>query len=204
MHQLQLGVGRGSSWAIVRAKDDQRIVRQLQPVQGIKHFTDSVVRMRQDRRINIVGLLKFLETPTIFRNCVERSMGLVDPKVNEKRLLITMARLDELNRISSVFVNRHLFARTIERAVLIVAIRGGHGRIRDHVVGQVPLAKMRRAIAGSPEELGDGRSFGAQPIGHVAFRVAGNPGKVPINVVSGRKMARHDCRTTGRANSAGD
>ena len=60
-----------------------------------------------------------------------------------------------------------------------------------------PIAVVGGGVAGLLEELGDGDSAGVEPIGHSAFGIAGDPSEVPIDVIAGRKMSRHDAGAAG-------
>ena len=128
----------------------------------------------------------------------------MDPQVDEERIAFGMSRFDELDRFIGVLVNWHLFARAIERSISIVSVFRGRGRIRNHVVGQVPLAKVSRFVAAGLQQPRQRDGAGIQPIGHVAFRVAWHPSEVAVDVVASRELPRHHRRSTGRTHSAGN
>ena len=88
----------------------------------MEHLSDSIIRMRQDRRVNLVGSFKISETPLVFGNGVKRGVRLVDPQVDEKRLSRLLALFDERDRMVGILVDGHLFPGTIERPVDIKSI----------------------------------------------------------------------------------
>ena len=69
------------------------------------------------------------------------------PKVDEERLSLGMAFLDEGYGALDVVVDIHLRPRTIERSVVVIAVLAQERGVGDHVVGQMPFAVMGGGIA---------------------------------------------------------
>ena len=98
--------------------------------------------MRENGRIDIVPFFKFAEPPAVLRDGVKRRVGLVHPEVDKERFLRAMTLFDKRDRVVRIFVDRHLFSGAVESPVLVVAVFARQRRVRDHVVRQMPLAKM--------------------------------------------------------------
>jgi hypothetical protein len=101
-------------------------------------------------------------------------------------------------------VDRHLFPGAVESAVLVVTVLARQRGVGDHVVGQVPLTEVGGRIACLLKNPWQQGSLWTQPVGHVAFGVAGDPGEVAVDVVSGGEMSGHDGGAAGGADAAGD
>ena len=101
-------------------------------------------------------------------------------------------------------MNRHLFASTVECAVFVIAVDAGQWRIGNHVVCQMPFAKVCRRVSAITQHSWKRGSVRREPIGHVAFCVAGYPSKVTVDVVASREMSRHDRGPARRTDTTGD
>ena len=101
-------------------------------------------------------------------------------------------------------MNRHLFTRTIESSVGVVAVLDRQWRIWDHVVGEMPFAKVCRGVSMLLQKPWQQGSFGTKPIGHATFGVVGHVGKMPIDFVASGKVPRHHRRPAWRTDSTGD
>ena len=167
MRQIEFGFAGCASRSVIGAENDQRVVGQSESINRIKNFTNPVVRVRKNRSVNVVLFFKFFESPTILGYGVKRRVRFVHPKVDEKGLVFDVAFFDEGNGVVCVFVDRHLFTGAIECPVLVIAILGRSRRIRNHVVRQMPFAKMRGIVSGSFEESLNRRRVGVQPVRHV-------------------------------------
>ena len=128
----------------------------------------------------------------------------MQPQIDEERLASSMPLLNEGDRVLRILVYRHLFTRTIEGAISIKAVLAGRRRVRDHVIGQVPFAEMRRSIAAIFQDPGQERGPGVKPIRHIAPGIARHPGEMAINIVTRRKMPGHHRRTAGGTDPAGN
>ena len=137
------------------------------------------------------------KVPFVFWDGVERSMGFVDPEIDEEGLPRCDGFFDEGVGVHGVFVDGHLLAGTIEGAVFVVAILGGSGRIGDHVIGEVPFTVVGGGVAGLLEELGNRNSAGVEPIWHSTLGIAGDSGEVAIDFIAGWKVSRHDAGAAG-------
>ena len=61
----------------------------------------------------------------------------------------------------------------------------------DRVAGRLQQPRHRNGVC-------------VQPVRHVAFRIAGHPSKMPIDVKTRRKLPGHYRRSAGRTNTAGN
>jgi len=204
VRQFGFGGRGGPGRPVVRAEDDEGVVGQAQTIQRAQHFPDPLVCMRQDRRVDVVGLFKIAETPAVLRQHMKGRVRFVNPQVDEEGLSLTMALLDERDRVARVFMHRHLLAGTIESAVGIVAVFARQRRVRNHVVGEVPLAEVGGGVPALFQKPRQQRSLRVQPIGHVPPLVAGDPGEVSVDVVAGGEVACHHGGAARRTNPAGD
>ena len=122
-----------------------------------------------------------------FGNGVKGGVGFVNPEVDEKGFSLAVARLNEINGVLGILVNRHLLARAIESAIGVVAIFAGERGVGDHVVGEVPFSKVGGGIACLLQKAGKERSLGAEPVGHPSLGIARNPGEMAIDMIAGGK-----------------
>ena len=114
------------------------------------------------------------------------------------------ALLHKVDCFIDVFVDGHLFASAVEGAVSVITVFDWQRGIWDHVIGEVPLAKMCRGVSLLLKEPWQQRSVGAKPIGHATFGVVLHVSKVAIDFIACRKVSCHHGRAARRANAAGD
>ena len=62
---------------------------------------------------------------------------------------------------------------------------------------------MSGGITGFLQKSREERRTGVEPVGHVAPGIAGHPGKVPINIVTGGKVSGHHRGATRRTDPTG-
>ena len=152
---------------------------RFQPIERVQHFADPVVGVRQHRGVDVVRFFEIAKTPPVLGHRVERRVRLVNPQVDEERLLRAMALLDEGDGVARVLVHRHLFAGAVEGAVLVVAVLARQRRIRDHVVREMPLAEVSRGIAACCRNLGSVGALGLSQSGMLRFALLGTQAKWP-------------------------
>ena len=100
-------------------------------------------------------------------------------------------------------MNWHLLTSAIERAVLVVAVRRGDRRIYNHIICQVPLAKMCSAVSRLLKELRNRWGCRAEPIRHVPSGIVRHPSEMAVDIVPSWKVPRHDRGPTRRTNATG-
>ena len=123
------------------------------------------------------------------------------PEVKEEGLSFFMTIFDEFHGMLGIFMHGHLLAGTVKRPGPIVAVDLRQRRIGNHIVRQMPLPIVRRAVSRFLQKAGHQRGLGIEPIRHPPLGIARHPSKVAIDIVARWKVPRHHRGATRRTHS---